>query len=292
MRVLLLAFLIYSPHASSYFEHSEKSPAEMNGIKFNDYRNFTSKWKLVTVRFREDSGEIRMTYANEKAFEAMRSLKPSYPDGAVFGKISFHTEGDAAFPSSKVPTDKKRFQLMVRDKKKYKDTQGWGYALFDLHGKTFNEDEKQQTQACAACHQLVEERQFVFSRSFHSGLRANSSEEAKTKTLANGIVFTQKKKNDFEGIITEHLKSSDGWVESLEGKLQKLAFSGTLDEVVPLLVERSKLMQKDALLYLDSRNFTLVRRLKASQCPTQASIGFSVLIYFNGGKVRDSEQCL
>lgn len=290
MKTIAFLSILIPLFSFAYFEHSEDSPAVMNDIRFSDYRDFTTKWKLVTVRFREDSGEIRMTYANDKAFEAMKKLKPDYPDGAAFGKISFLTEGDPAFPSSKVPTDKKRFQLMVRNKRKYNETQGWGYALFDFKGKTFDEDIKQQTLACAACHQLVEERQFVFSRSFHSSIE--TLKKSSKPEVSSSIVFSQKKPSAFKGIISDHLKDSESWVESLEGKLQKLAFSGTLDEIVPLLVERSKLMGKYSVLFLNPLNFTLVKKIKKNDCLTAQAQKVHILIYFNGGKVRDSEQCL
>jgi hypothetical protein len=136
----------------------------MNGIKMSQFPGFAEKWHLVTVRYRKDSNEMRFTYANDLAWKSLQSLKPNYPDGAVFAKIGMMSEADPSFPSSVVPSGAKRFQFMVRDKAKYSDTDGWGYALFDDRGRLFNDDVKIRTQACVACHRIVPERDFVFSR--------------------------------------------------------------------------------------------------------------------------------
>lgn len=265
IKVILLSFLLLAGTAIAYFEHSENSPAEMNGIKFSEHKDFTTKWKLVTVRYREDSKELRLTYANDLAWKAMKDLKPNYPEGAKFGKVAFFTEDDPAFPSSKVPSGTRRFQLMVKNSRLYKGTNNWGYALFDEKGKLFPEDIKEKTQACAACHQLVPERDYVFSRPFHNSQTTLSLNPGGSRS--GGITFRPKKPNTFKGPITEHLKASTEWVESLEGPLQQHAFSGTLDEVIPLLLERVKLMNKDSVLYVNEKNFSLVQiKTSKSSC--------------------------
>lgn len=287
--MLYLFILLSALQGHAYFEHSENSPAEMNGIKFSDHKDFSTKWKLVTVRYREDSKELRLTYANDIAFKAMSSLKPDYPDGAKFGKVAFLTEEDPAFPSSRIPTSTRRFQLMVKNRKLYSTTNNWGYALFDEKGVLFKEDIKEKTEACAACHQLVPERDYVFSRPFHN----SQTTLAPMGKRSEGISFKAKKPADFKGPILEHLKASTEWIESLEGPLQKYSFSGTLDEVIPLLLERVKLMGKDSVLYVNERNFSLVKiRTGKNDCLGERSKPVSILIYFNGGKVREAEHCI
>lgn len=280
--------LIFSLSSMSYFEHSANSPAEMNGIKFSDHKDFSSKWKLVTVRYREDSRELRLTYANDIAFEAMKALKPDYPEGAKFGKVAFMTEEDPAFPSSRIPTSTRRFQIMVKNRKLYKSTNDWGYALFDESGKLFKENVREKTEACASCHQLVPERDYIFSRPFHYTSSGISQSRRST-----AIKFVPKKPADFKGPISEYVSSSKDWLESLEGPLQKHAFSGTLDEVVPLLLERAKLMSKDTVLYVNDKNFTLVKLQETKEkCVAAANKQVRILIYFNGAKVREADHCI
>jgi hypothetical protein len=269
---LLLLALACDSYA--YFEHSADSADEMNGISFNEHKRFTEEWKLVTVRFREDSGEIRMTYANAIAYKAMSSLTPSYPVGSKFGKVSFTS----------------RFQLMVKNPKIYGETNNWGYALFDANGRLFKEDVKEKTMACAACHQLVPERDFVFSRPYHFMAPAFL---VGAKSRSDLIIFQSREPNYFKGVVREELKGSTARLESLEGQLKDKSFSGTLDEVVPLLLERNRLMRKDAILFVNEKSFTLVKTVKSRKeaCSELKTHSSRVVIYFNGGKVRDTEIC-
>ncbi len=60
--ILLLLLISFSGQAD---EHAGKTV--MNGINFYDCKDFQTKWSLVTIRFRKDTGEMRLTYANELA---------------------------------------------------------------------------------------------------------------------------------------------------------------------------------------------------------------------------------
>ena len=291
LKLPFVFFLLVAGTASSYFEHSENSPAEMNGIKFSEHKDFTTKWKLVTVRYRDDSKELRLTYANDRAWKAMNDLIPNYPEGSKFGKVAFFTEEDPSFPSSRIPSGTRRFQVMVKNSKLYRETNNWGYALFDQKGKLFNEDVKEKTKACAACHQLVPERDYVFSRPFHHSQTSLTVAPKGTRSI--GISFKPKKSTDFHGAISEHLKMATDWIESLEGPLQEHAFSGTLDEVIPLLLERVKIMGKDSVLFVNEKNFSLVKVVPGkSACQGMLNRSVTIYIYFNGGKVREAQHCL
>ena len=48
---------------------------QMNEIKFQSYKGFEKKWKLVTVRFREDTKEMRFTYANDIAWKTLKQKR-------------------------------------------------------------------------------------------------------------------------------------------------------------------------------------------------------------------------
>lgn len=278
--------------ASAYFDYSNRTgvPTEMNGIKFDDYKDFTKKWHLVTVRFRQDTKEMRMTYANDIAWKAMQQAKPVYPDGAVFGKVGLITDKDPAFPSSEVPSGAKRFQLMVYNKKKFKDTQGWGYALFDERGQLFNEDPKTQTAACAACHAIVPDRGYVFSRPMNVDFGANRLDPvrlAADPTLKFEIKPMSLFSKTFRSMIPGEITS----VASLEGPVKKSSFSGTLDEIVPFLIQGLKNEGKTTTLYSDEQNFTIVTTAPPGQKCEIGKTSLRVVIYFKGSKVRDSEIC-
>ena len=91
--ILLILLSVFSVNAAE--NHGGKD--EMNGISFNEYKDFPKKWQLVTIRFRKDTGEMRLTYANESAMKTLQSGSINYPDGAVFAKTGVHTGMDDQF---------------------------------------------------------------------------------------------------------------------------------------------------------------------------------------------------
>ena len=81
---------------------------------------------------------------------------------------------------------------MLKDKKKYKSTEGWGYALFDSEGRLFKEDVHIKTQACAACHRMVPERDYVFSRTM--AIHEDSFKAAAQENLAASKIIQFREK--------------------------------------------------------------------------------------------------
>ncbi|MES2854494.1 MAG: cytochrome P460 family protein [Bdellovibrionota bacterium] len=295
-RLIALAISLFAfSQALAYFELTEpgRKPREMNGIFFDKNKDFAKNWHLVTVRFREDSREQRFTYANDKAFKALQSLKPEYPDGAMFAKIGFVTEEDPSFPSSKVPSGARRFQFMLKDSKKYKTTDGWGYALFDSQGNLFDEDVKTKTQSCHACHQIVPERDFVFSRQML--LHPESvSPLVKAEEFSKVVQFETGKFKAAPEALKVHAAKFDVY-NSLVGKLKDFAFSGTLDEVIPLLTDKTKKTSAPSALVVDKNNFSIVVPLADStKCMAQNSLlsAYKVVVHFNSKLVRNAELCL
>lgn len=217
----------------------------MHGIKLSDYGDFEKKWRLVTVRFRKDTSELRFTYANDSAWSHLQKISrkntpspknesliaaESYPLGAVFAKVGIKTAEDPAFVSSAVPSGVRRVQFMVRNEKKFAETDGWGYALFDSSGKTFPGDLKQASMACAACHKIVPDRGYVFSQ-FMTGFapaRPALSEGSRIK-------FENLQSKDLPEFIQLHLPPKAETVRSVTGSIAEQVFPGTLDEIRPAL---------------------------------------------------------
>jgi hypothetical protein len=277
----------------AYFDLTKpgEKPREMNGISFDEYKDFTDKWHLVTVRYRLDTGEQRFTYANDLAFSAMQSLKPDYPNGAAFAKVAFSTESDPSFPSSKLPAGARRYQFMLKDKKKYPDSDGWGYALFDADGNLFNEDMKTKTSSCVACHRVVPERNYVFSRkmqlSWDSKISANDF-----GALDKIVKFEMIRSKNTPKLLNEALKGFEQ-INSLVGELQKHAFSGTLDEIVPLLTEKAKATSIPSALIVDKNFFSAVIPQPAKKCDMQMHLQFyRIVVLYNSKLVRDAGVCL
>lgn len=234
--------------------------SEMNGYKLSDFADFEKKWKLVTVRYRKDTGEMRLTYANPQAFDALMSGGKEYPDGAIFGKIGIKTAADSAFPSSAVPSGARRYQFMVKDKVKFAATEGWGYVLFDKAGMIFPENPTVQTAACAACHRIVPERGYVFSQMWELASSDGPEKPAAPVThFSNKIKFKEVKISAIPEIVAKEIPKSYKTAQQIEHEISKFLFQGTLDEIKPLLSQHAvKTKQPAFLLGADNKAFALV----------------------------------
>jgi hypothetical protein len=228
--------------------------SEMNDIHFADYEGFEEKWKFVTVRYRMDSGEQRFVWANPAAMKALEEGSTDYPDGAVFAKIGFMTEEDPAFKSSRVPSGSLRYQFMVRDKKKYASTGGWGYALFDGNKTTIEGNPEYQAQACYACHLLVPERGQVFSVPLKiSPFIAKAVSAPKSDyAQSTAVKFHTVRLAQAPELVRKSLPSVKE-IRAVEGEITAHVFRGTIDEIRPSLIDEVRRTGKPAALIGDDK---------------------------------------
>ncbi|MCF0074724.1 heme-binding domain-containing protein [Dyadobacter sp. CY261] len=136
-----------------------QAPTSLNGIRyFDDYKN----WKVISSTGRADNGTMRIIYGNDIAVKALEQdkIRP-WPDGAVIAKVVWNSQAPDAEGNVK-PGNFNNVQIMVRDAKKFTETEGWGFARFNgLELKPYGKTASFAT-ACMNCHQLAEETGFVF----------------------------------------------------------------------------------------------------------------------------------
>jgi hypothetical protein len=142
------------------YSQSTNTPVSLNGIPYTaDYKN----WKVISITDKYDGGSMRIVYGNEKMVKAIQDGQLPFPDGAkmvkvVWGKQQADKDGNV------LPGNFQNVQLMIKNAKKYKATEGWGFARFDgltlkPFGKTAGFD-----RTCINCHRLlVPENDFVFN---------------------------------------------------------------------------------------------------------------------------------
>lgn len=240
--VLFLALLSNAARATE---------AEMNEIKIKDYKDFTT-WPLITVRYRRDSSEQRFVYANEIALKALKKKNIDYPDGSVFIKTGYITEDDPLFFSSAVPSGALRIQVMVRDKNRYKEQKGWGYAIFYGDGSPMVRDPKNSIVACAACHNIAASRGYVFSElmtpPFTSTKTTKPLQKAKTTTAT--LLFSTAPLSQFakNSAVYQYL-SSFKTIRAVSGDVSEANFFGSFNEMWPSLLEEAVRSHQPAVLY-------------------------------------------
>ncbi len=244
--------------------------SEMNGHTLKEFAGFEKNWKLVTVRYRKDTSEMRFTYANELAWKSLKAGVTEYPKGAVFAKIGLATQDDSSFVSSAVPTGARRYQFMIRDKKKYADTDGWGYALFDANGKTFPGEPTHASLACAACHRIVPEKGYVFSQIMElSPFRSGAKGTYESTGLAGRVSFQTKAIDTLPERVRKHFPSNNSNYSELTGSIAGNVFQGSLDEIRPSLAHQAvKSTLPAALVSADQQMFSIVYRTdEKDACP-------------------------
>tara|TARA_R110002051_G_scaffold15064_2_gene47633 strand:- start:25906 stop:26868 length:963 start_codon:yes stop_codon:yes gene_type:complete len=135
-------------------------PLSPNGIKYSDdFKN----WKVLSLNTLY--GEtMRVTYGNEIALKAIKDEQFNpFPDGAVVAKAVWEQVENKY--GEITPGKFINVQFMVKDAKKFSDTEGWGFAKFSTqnlipYGNTPNF----AVTSCISCHRIkAKETGYLFN---------------------------------------------------------------------------------------------------------------------------------
>jgi hypothetical protein len=143
------------------------------GLAFSEFRGYES-WEVVSVS--DDGGLLAVIVANPVMIGAYKAGVPvngkPFPDGAKMAKIHYNPKKLETFPAATVPGTLHDVDFMVKDSKRFTDSGGWGYAVFDYNAKsdtftpgTLSGKPPQGNDAkCGfACHTTVKTRDYVFT---------------------------------------------------------------------------------------------------------------------------------
>ncbi len=92
------------------------------------------------------------------------------PDGAAMAKIEWHNRHVAAPYGVTVPDALAGVSVMVKDSKRFPDTNGWGYATFvyDAQGNSFKpstDNPATMKTLCHSCHtRYAKDHDYVFTQ--------------------------------------------------------------------------------------------------------------------------------
>jgi hypothetical protein len=141
-----------------------------NGIAFSEFKGYEA-WQVIAPSLPDDG--IKVILGNPLMIKAYDDGFPSHrqtvPDGAMMAKIAWSTQSNPLLPgAAMVAGSLKKVQFMVKDTKRFPDTDGWGYADFtyDVTSGTFRAIGNGPAFAKASCHQChtrVRTRDFVFT---------------------------------------------------------------------------------------------------------------------------------
>jgi hypothetical protein len=153
-----------------------------NGIAFSEFRDYEA-WQMIATSEPDDAGgcgtsKVGCTKAilgNPTMIKAYRDGFPAngtaVPDGAAMAKIEWlKARNDTAPYGVTVSGAQTEVSFMLKDSKRFPDTNGWGYATFEYDGDSATFKPAKPTTAsnarslCHGCHVLgAKARDFVYT---------------------------------------------------------------------------------------------------------------------------------
>lgn len=130
IRVITIALAFAGALAiSAQDKYSLKVP---NGLAFSEFKGYEG-WQVVSIS--QDGPLIAAILANPVMIKAYQAGAPAngkpFPDGAKLAKIHWNPKKMETFPAATVPGTQHDMDFMLKNSKKFADSGGWGYAVFE-----------------------------------------------------------------------------------------------------------------------------------------------------------------
>ena len=147
------------------------------GLAFSEFRGYDG-WEAISISRNERV--VAMILGNPVMIDAYRAGIPGngrpVPDGAKMAKIHWTPKQNEFFPDATVPGSLLNVDFMVKDSKRFADSGGWGWAVFDYDaasdtfkpGTLAGTPPQGNDAKCGfACHTTVKTRDYVFTEYGH-----------------------------------------------------------------------------------------------------------------------------
>src|SRR5271167_4682971 len=138
-----------------------------NGLAFSDFRGYEN-WQVVAVSQTEEL--LKVMVANPIMMAAYRAGVPGngklFPDGSKIAKIEWKPKKNPESPFFvRVPDTLQDVFLIEKNSKRFPDTKGWAYAVFDYDpaSDTFKPDPTGVVSCGFACHTGVASKDYIFT---------------------------------------------------------------------------------------------------------------------------------
>ena len=156
--------------ASAQNKYALKIP---NGLAFSEFRGYED-WQTVSVS--HNGNVMALILANPVMIDAYRAGAPGngkpFPDGSKMAKVHWNLKKLETFPAATVPDTQHDVDLMVKDSKRFQDSGGWGYGVFEYDaasgkfrlGNLADKPPQANDAKCGfVCHTIVKTRDYVFT---------------------------------------------------------------------------------------------------------------------------------
>jgi mono/diheme cytochrome c family protein len=149
-----------------------------NGLAFSEFRGYES-WQVIAVSHNRNT--LAAILGNPVMINAYKAGIPGngkpFPDGAKMVKVHWNAEVNAGEPGAPaVPGPQHDVDLMVKDSKRFADSGGWGYGVFEYDaasdtfrpGNLTDKPPQGNDAKCGfACHTAVQSKDYVFTSYGH-----------------------------------------------------------------------------------------------------------------------------
>ena len=104
------------------------------GLAFSEFRGYEA-WQAISMS--RDGKVVAVILGNPVMIDAYQAGIPAngkpVPDGAKMAKIHWAPKANEFFKDATVPGELVNVDFMVKDSKRFADSGGWGYAVFDYN---------------------------------------------------------------------------------------------------------------------------------------------------------------
>ena len=174
IRVTVFVGLILSAVAALELAAQDKYAVKVpGGLALSEFRGY-EEWQTISLSRNESV--VAVILGNPTMINAYKAGMPGngqpFPDGAKMAKIHWTPKPNAFFKEATVPDKLLNIDFMVKDSKRFADSGGWGYAVFDYDaasgsfkpGTTASKPPQGNDAKCgAACHSAAKSRDYVFT---------------------------------------------------------------------------------------------------------------------------------
>jgi hypothetical protein len=151
-----------------------------NGLAFSEFRGYED-WQAVGPSQTDAQDVIRLILANSVMMDAYKEGVPGngkpFPEGSKIAKIEWRPKKLTEPPFSAtmadtVPGDLIEVEFIEKDSKRFLDTHGWGYGIFDHDAATdaftpatsaHKPPQGHDAKCGAACHTLAASKDYIFT---------------------------------------------------------------------------------------------------------------------------------
>ena len=155
---------------SAQDKYSVKVPG---GLAFAEFKGYEA-WQTISLS-RNDK-VVAVILGNPVMINAYQAGIPAngkpVPDGARMAKIHWIPKKNQFFPDATVPGELLNVDFMVKDSKRFADSGGWGWAVFDYNAKSDmftpgtlagSPPQGNDAKCGLACHTAAKARDYVFT---------------------------------------------------------------------------------------------------------------------------------